>query len=258
MIGKEWTREYFDDYVTWVEHTLLKLLKECCNKETQNNKSTEDVMEIKKEPDNSGEMNEGAKCNKEEFMTSIKNKLSLLGVPEEEFVEYFLQSNNGERYPEMAFLLDVNYIDNYDMNQFYFSLLKDNGRIVIEQNDKIKGLKLLLSEFLYLCGYDEALEIQKKLLSQNVDVNRKKSSQIIGEKKIFEDVKIKYKNGTDEAVTIFYGKIRGYTTWYIKTQRKIYRKIIKNNKGEYICGDGKTRAVISDNEIIEYISKDYN
>lgn len=27
MIGKEWTREFFDEYIIWLEYTLFKMLQ---------------------------------------------------------------------------------------------------------------------------------------------------------------------------------------------------------------------------------------
>lgn len=264
MIGKEWTREFFDDYIIWLEHTLFKMLQRYNAEELEKSKSETDTKEDVKESEeilnDLDLIKKDKQCDDEEIINSFKNIIDSLEInTTENFIEYLLQSINNPRYPERAFLFNVNYIDNCDMNQFYFSLLeKEEDNIFIDQNDKIEGLKLLLSEFLYQCGYDHGLKIQESLLIKNIKNNKKNSSEIMSEKKTFENVKIEYKNGTSENVTIFYGKIRGNTTWYIKTQNKIYRKITKNNKGEYTCGEGKIRAVIKDKDIVEYISKDYN
>ncbi len=259
MLGKEWTREHFDEYVIWLEQTLFKILYKYGEKELQENIDVTDISVSQETVNESNNVHNDKECSNHEVLTFIRNKLnSLETVSKDEFIEYFLQSNNNKRYPKMAFLFDANYIDNCDMNQFYFSLLEKDGKIIIDQNDKIKGLKLLLSEFLYQCGYDSVLKIQESLLIKNIEKNKKNSVEITSEKKIFENVKIEYKNGTSENVTIFYGEIRGNTTWYIKTQNKTYRKITKNNRGEYTCGDEKNRVIIKDKDIIEYISKDYN
>lgn len=253
MLGKEWTREFFDEYVIWLEHTLFKILSENGEKELEENIEVTDISASQETVNDSNE------TSHKKIIDFIRNKLNSLEIAsKDEFIEYFLQSNNNKRYPEMAFLFDINYIDDINMNNFYFSLLEKDGKIIIDQNDKIKELKLLLSEFLYQCGYDNALKIQEGLLIKNSEKNKKNFSEIMSDKKIFENVKIEYKNGTSENVTIFYGKIRGNTTWYIKTQNKIYRKITKNKSGEYICGEGKSRVVIKDKDIVEYISKDYN
>lgn len=224
MLGKEWIREYFDDYIAWLENTLFSLLQK------SNNEISAELI------------------NKELEVKGINSK--------DEFVEYFLQSQNKKRYPELAFLLDVNYIDNCEMNNFYFKLLEDGGKIVIDQEDKIKGLKLLLSEFLYQCGYDDALKIQNKLLKDNIEENR--IIKMLNDKKVFNNVEVEYKNGTKENVTIFYGTLRGATTWYVKNLKNISKKIVKNKKGEYICGNGEDRIVICDKDIVEYIAKDYD
>lgn len=267
MLGKEWTREFLDEYVIWLEHTLFKILVENGEKELQeNNIEVADISASQVTINDSNEIHNDKESNNQEIITFIRNKLNSLEsvsknemiANEDQFIEYFLQSNNNRRYPEMAFLFDINYIDDANMNDFYFALLKEDGRIIIDQNDKIKGLKLLLSEFLYQCGYDDALKFQEDLLIKNIEKSKNNSSGIMSDKKIFENVKIEYKNGTSENVTIFYGKIRGKTAWYIKTQNKIYRKITKNKCCEYICGEGKSRVVIKDKDIVEYISKDYN
>ena len=145
MIGKEWTREFFDEYIIWLEYTLFKMLQKYNVEELEKSKSETDAKEELDELDKKDKQ-----CNNEGIITSFKNIIDSLGInTKENFIEYLLQSINNKRYPEMAFLLDVSYIDDCDMNNFYFSLLEKDGKIIIDQNDKIKALKLLLSEFLY-------------------------------------------------------------------------------------------------------------
>ena len=189
MLGKEWTREHFDEYVIWLEQTLFKILYKYGEKELQENIDVTDISVSQETVNESNNVHNDKECSNHEVLTFIRNKLnSLETVSKDEFIEYFLQSNNNKRYPKMAFLFDANYIDNCDMNQFYFSLLEKDGKIIIDQNDKIKGLKLLLSEFLYQCGYDSVLKIQESLLIKNIEKNR----VIIKDKDIIEYISKDY------------------------------------------------------------------
>lgn len=155
----------------------------------------------------------------------------------------------------MAFLLDVSYIDDCDMNNFYFSLLEKDGKIIIDQNDKIKALKLLLSEFLYQCGYDDALEFQQSLLSDKID--KDKSSETIDNKKQFNNVRVVSNDGEQKNIGVSYKTLRGLTTWYA-VRGKVSSKITKNKKGEFEYREGDKFMKIIDSDVIEHISKDYN
>lgn len=221
MLGKEWTREYFNDYVIWLENTLFKVLQK-----------------------DSGELT----------LETIKKELDLNGISQkDEFLDYFIQSNNNERYPESAFLLDVNYIDNCKMTDFYFSLLENDSRIVVDQEDKIQGLKLLLSEFLYQCGYNEALVIQNKILNKQKS-NRKNETR---DREVFDNVEAVSKDGEKKIITVFYGTLRNRTTWYAK-RGKVSSKIEKSKNGKFIYMEGKKMMEIVNDDVISYISKDYD
>lgn len=236
MIGKEWTREFFNEYVIWLEHTLFRFLQKYNIEELQNDKQNND----------------------QEIIGSFKNIIDSLGInTKENFIEYLLQSINNKRYPEMAFLLDASYIDDCYMTEFYFSLLKKNEKIVINEKDKIKGLKLLLSEFLYQCGHDDALKIQQSLLSKNIEKAKDKSFAIIEDKKDFTNVEVTAKNGEKKNIDVSYKTLRGLTTWYA-VRNKTSSKITKNKKGDFVYREGDKLMKIMNNDVIEYISKDYS
>ena len=251
MIGKEWTREFFDEYIIWLEYTLFKMLQKYNVEELEKSKSETDAKEELDELDKKDKQ-----CNNEGIITSFKNIIDSLGInTKENFIEYLLQSINNKRYPEMSFLLDVSYIDDCDMNNFYFSLLEKDGKIIIDQNDKIKALKLLLSEFLYQCGYDDALEFQQSLLSDKID--KDKSSETIDNKKQFNNVRVVSNDGEQKNIGVSYKTLRGLTTWYA-VRGKVSSKITKNKKGEFEYREGDKFMKIIDSDVIEHISKDYN
>ena len=264
MLGKEWTREFLDEYVIWLEHTLFKILVENGEKELQeNNIEVADISASQVTINDSNEIHNDKESNNQEIITFIRNKLNSLEsvsknemiANEDQFIEYFLQSNNNRRYPEMAFLFDINYIDDANMNDFYFALLKEDGRIIIDQNDKIKGLKLLLSEFLYQCGYDDALKFQQSLL--NNKINEYKSSETIDNKKQFNNVRVIANDGEQKNIDVSYKTLRGLTTWYA-VRGKASSKITKNRNGKFGYREGDKFMKIIDSDVIEYISKDYN
>ena len=49
MIGKEWTREFFDEYIIWLEYTLFKMLQKYNVEELEKSKSETDTKENVKE-----------------------------------------------------------------------------------------------------------------------------------------------------------------------------------------------------------------
>lgn len=254
MIGKEWTREFFDEYIIWLEYTLFKILQKYNVEELEKSKSETEAKENGEILDDLDKKDK--QCNDEGIINSFKNIIDSLGInTKENFIEYLLQSINNKRYPEMAFLLDVNYIDDCDMNNFYFSLLEKDGKIIINKNDKIKGLKLLLSEFLYQCGYDDVLKFQQSLL--NNKINEYKSSETIDNKKQFNNVRVVANDGEQKNIDVSYKTLRGLTTWYA-VRGKASSKITKNRNGKFGYREGDKFMKIIDSDVIEYISKDYN
>lgn len=84
---------------------------------------------------------------------------------------------------------------------------------------------------------------------------------------IFKGVEVVTENGKKKQAFVFYGTVRGSTTWFVicykpKSTKKFYRKIEKNKEGEFIFKgineDGiDERGKIADNVMIDIISKDY-
>lgn len=70
MIGKEWTREFFDEYVIWLEYTLFCILQKYNIEELEKKKSVNDEKENNKK-ENEEILNDLGKndeqCNNEEI-----------------------------------------------------------------------------------------------------------------------------------------------------------------------------------------------
>lgn len=64
------------------------------------------------------------------------------------------------------------------------------------------------------------------------------------------------KDGSSESVTVFYGTMRGNTTWFAKNDRGVARLITKSKKGILSYGTGRHKHIIEDKSVINYISKD--
>lgn len=64
------------------------------------------------------------------------------------------------------------------------------------------------------------------------------------------------KDGSSESVTVFYGTMRGNTTWFAKNDRGVACRITKSKKGILSYGAGKHKHIIEDESVINYISKD--
>lgn len=64
------------------------------------------------------------------------------------------------------------------------------------------------------------------------------------------------KDGFSESVTVFYGTMRGDTTWFAKNDKGVSCKITKSKKGVLSYGSGKCKCIIEDESVINYISKD--
>jgi hypothetical protein len=76
------------------------------------------------------------------------------------------------------------------------------------------------------------------------------------ERKEFQTIGTK-KDGTGESVTVYFGTMRGNTTWFAKNKNSVSTKIQKSKKGIFTYGSGSCKAVISDQNVIDYISKDF-
>nr|WP_024835528.1 hypothetical protein [Clostridium sp. 12(A)] len=64
------------------------------------------------------------------------------------------------------------------------------------------------------------------------------------------------KAGLNEDVTVFFGTMRGNTTWFAKNIRGVSCKITKSKKGIFKYGKGKYGFEISDENVTGYIGVD--
>lgn len=64
------------------------------------------------------------------------------------------------------------------------------------------------------------------------------------------------KLGIKEGVTVFFGTMRGNTTWFAKNARGVSCKITKSKKGIFTYGKGSCKFEISDENVTGYIGED--
>jgi len=83
----------------------------------------------------------------------------------------------------------------------------------------------------------------------------KKQGEDSMERKEFKTTGVN-KTGLNEDVTVFFGTMRGNTTWFAKNARGLSCKITKNKKGIFTYGTGKYKIEISDENVNGYIGKD--
>ena len=66
------------------------------------------------------------------------------------------------------------------------------------------------------------------------------------------------KDGEVQNVTVYFGTMRGNSTWFAKNDKGVSCKIVKNKKGILSYGTGFSKHTISDENIINCISDDLN
>lgn len=86
-------------------------------------------------------------------------------------------------------------------------------------------------------------------------INIEKQGEESMERKEFKTTGVS-KTGTSEDVTVFFGMMRGNTTWFAKNTRGVSCKITKSKKGVFTYGTGKYKFEISDENVTGYIGKD--
>lgn len=216
--------EYSNEYVIWLEDILFKFLLKDQNE-------------------------------KDDLIDLMRKQLNIIGsnfCNDDYFLQYLLEKDERDRYEKQWLLFNVKYIDDCDMNQFYLSLLSKDENIIIDEKEKIKKLKLLLCEFLSQCGYD-TLKFQRKILENKVNDKKEQAN----DKKRFDKVEVSDNNGKKITITVFYGTLRGLTTWYAKKD-KSSSKIIKDKNGNYVYRVNDKKMYILDKDVIDFISKDYD
>lgn len=120
MLGKEWTREYFNDYVVWLEDTLFNIIK-------KNNIKRMSVSSIEK------------------VLGSTKEQ--------KDFIQFLLEKDKRNRKQEQAFLFNIDTFLNCGMEDFYIDIVDGNIDINAEPK-QIEALQVTLAEILYHYGND--------------------------------------------------------------------------------------------------------